>query len=848
MMDVRFLQKEIMNLNKEIASLSKNYLKNFPEIYKNPSKVNNYLKKHSDNIENDIKDKFVELNLDNNFAIYANGGFGRQEMFPNSDIDLSIIEIGRSKNFNDLENFISFMWDQGYKVGHSVRSIRDIKNISKKDLKEFTSYLTRRPIISNQIIDKKITKILSRLWSSNDFYNQKLVEQQKRHIQYYSTAYNLEPDLKESPGTMRDFHTALWILQHCYGLDSLNAIDNANVISEGFEKTTQAYNFIKSLRFATNITTQKNRLNFEAQIEVSKNAKLNNVSSKNSVEIMMKKYYESASTLSYFNEIIFEKYVEKSQSIFSRKVYGIHKNKNKIGIQNVDLKDNKNLIFEIFIEIGKSKEISLINTETKSLIKANIDLIDDNFRQNPLYSEQFLNILRSKNNLSSILKTMKTLGVLQAYIPEFAEVVGQMQFDLFHVYTVDEHTFKVVRNMRQMKLYKQKGFELEHELINKIPKIEILYIAGIFHDLGKGKGGDHSEIGAKTSLNFAKRLGMSSTDANLISWLVKKHLIMSSISQKKDISEPETIKEFIQHVEQNEKLDYLYLLTINDIRATNPALWNGWKHQLLKDLYILSRSKINQQPVMASSETALERKKNVLIKFNDEQRNILKRYFDNLDNSFFNKNDTESLSWQSGLIIKNQNKNIVVGCKTIFENLIKIFIKVENSQGLFYKFTKVLERSGLEVIDANIFSSIDNKVAANTFITKFSHHDRILSKSELKELKKRIEKNFLEFNEIKDKKNRIVNKKNSFEKVINITHSINKNKKRNLLTIETSDSYGLLAKIAKVFFENDVSIFSARINTLGDRVEDTFEIENLDSSLIENKKVKNIVAVLKKVV
>ena len=563
---------------------------------------------------------------------------------------------------------------------------------------------------------------------------------------------------------------------------------------------------------------------------------------------MMKKYYESASTLSYFNEIIFEKYVEKSQSIFSRKVYGIHKNKNKIGIQNVDLKDNKNLIFEIFIEIGKSKEISLINTETKSLIKANIDLIDDNFRQNPLYSEQFLNILRSKNNLSSILKTMKTLGVLQAYIPEFAEVVGQMQFDLFHVYTVDEHTFKVVRNMRQMKLYKQKGFELEHELINKIPKIEILYIAGIFHDLGKGKGGDHSEIGAKTSLNFAKRLGMSSTDANLISWLVKKHLIMSSISQKKDISEPETIKEFIQHVEQNEKLDYLYLLTINDIRATNPALWNGWKHQLLKDLYILSRSKINQQPVMASSETALERKKNVLIKFNDEQRNILKRYFDNLDNSFFNKNDTESLSWQSGLIIKNQNKNIVVGCKTIFENLIKIFIKVENSQGLFYKFTKVLERSGLEVIDANIFSSIDNKVAANTFITKFSHHDRILSKSELKELKKRIEKNFLEFNEIKDKKNRIANKKNSFEKVINITHSINKNKKRNLLTIETSDSYGLLAKIAKVFFENDVSIFSARINTLGDRVEDTFEIENLDSSLIENKKVKNIVAVLKKVV
>ena len=259
-----------------------------------------------------------------------------------------------------------------------------------------------------------------------------------------------------------------------------------------------------------------------------------------------------------------------------------------------------------------------------------MNLIDKKFREENFYSEQFLEVLRSKYNLSSILKTMKTLGVLQAYIPEFAEVVGQMQFDLFHVYTVDEHTFKVVRNMRQMKLYQQKGFELEFELINKIPKIEILYIAGIFHDLGKGKGGDHSEIGAKTSFDFAKRLGMSLTDANLISWLVKKHLIMSSISQKKDIGEPETITEFTKHVQQSEKLDYLYLLTINDIRATNPALWNGWKHQLLKELYILARSKINKEPMRVSSKTASERKKNTLLDYESYDYKVLQKYFSSL--------------------------------------------------------------------------------------------------------------------------------------------------------------------------------------------------------------------------
>ena len=831
----------------KIIAIKKDFINEFPQIYLKPSKINKYLKKHSNKIEVDIKNKFKKLELDKNFAIYANGGFGRKEMFPSSDIDLSIVELNKIQDNGNLEKFISFMWDRGYKVGHSVRSINDIKKISKNDLKEFTSYLTRRAIISNQNIDNKITKALNGLWTRNNFYNQKFIEQQRRHSEFHSSAYNLEPDLKESPGTLRDFQSALWILQHCYGLDSQDAINKSSVIDGEFKKAIEAYNFIKSLRFATNIATQKNRLNFEAQIEVSKYAKFNKKSSKASVEKMMKNYYENASILSYFNEIIFEKYNEKKVNIFSKKISGIYKNKNKIGIRNIDIKKNKDLIFQIFIEIGKNKNINLIDTPTKSLIKKNINLIDEKFIKQKIYSKQFLEILRSKYNLSSILKTMKNLGVLQAYIPEFANVVGQMQFDLFHIYTVDEHTFKVVRNMRQMKLFKQKGFELEYELINKIPKIEILYLAGIFHDLGKGKGGDHSDIGAKISYDFAIRIGMSETDAGLISWLVKKHLIMSSISQKKDIGQEETIIEFAKQVEQSEKLDYLYLLTINDIRATNPALWNGWKHQLLKDLYILTRSKINKEPLIASSSIALERKKNTLLAFTSNDGEVLESYLSNLGNSYFNKNLSESLKWQAALIVKNKDKDLIVGCKNIFENLIEIFIKVKNSKGLFYKFTKVLDHSGLEVIDANIFSSTDNNFAANTFIAKFSHHDRKLLNSDLIELKKRIEKNFTEFNKIKDFQKKSI-KKNRFEKVINISNSINKDKGRNLITIETSDSQGLLANIAKVFFDNNVSIFSARINTLGDRVEDTFEIENHNKTLLGSNKIEKIVADLEKVV
>ena len=836
-------------MRNKAKKINKEFLQAFPEIYLKPSKVNKFLRKYSNEFEKEIKNKFLSLNLDKNFVIYANGGFGRKEIFPISDIDISIVEKNKTKNYKNLEEFISFLWDQGYKVGHSVRSISDIQKISKKDLREYTSYLTRRPIISTNEMDIKINYALSQLWSKNNFYNAKYVEQQKRHSDFFSTAYNLEPDLKESPGTLRDFQSALWILQHCFDLNSVNQISSSNIFNGELNNAIDAYNFIKSLRFATNISTNKNRLNFEAQVEISKKAKLGKKSAKKSVEKMMKKFYEMASILSYFNEIVYEKYNEKySRKTFQNKVTGIHKHKNKIGINNISLSNNKNLIFEIFIEIGKSKITNSIDTETKSLIKKNAKLIDKDFRRNEVYANQFLNILKSKYNLSSILRTMKALGILQRYIPEFDNVIGQMQFDLFHVYTVDEHTFKVVRNMRQMKLNKHTGFELEYELINKLPKIEILYIAGLFHDLGKGKGGNHSEIGAKISYRFAKRLGMSNTDAGLISWLVEKHLIMSSISQKKDIADPNTINEFAKDVEQNEKLDYLYLLTINDIRATNPALWNGWKHQLLKDLYLLTRSKINKEPLRASSQISLDRQKNVIDSLEKRsEKESIKKHFKNFDDSYFNKNSSNSLKWQSGLILNNIKDDFIVGCKKKFDNLIEIFIKADDSPGLFFKLAKILEHSGLEIIDANIFTSGNGIFAANTFIAKYSRHDRALNKSELTELSSKIKKNFTKINEIV--KTKSAKRKNMrFEKIIKINESINKDKNRNLITIETVDSPGLLVNISKVFFEHKVSIHSARINTLGERIEDTFEIENFNKKLVPDYKIKKIVTQLRKVV
>tara|TARA_A200000113_G_scaffold72124_1_gene63053 strand:+ start:7067 stop:9568 length:2502 start_codon:yes stop_codon:yes gene_type:complete len=822
------------------------FIEDFQNIYQNPEKINNFLNENSNNIEKKIENLFLRLDLDKNFCIYANGGFGRKEMFPTSDIDISIIEMSKPKSYESLEKFVSSLWDEGYQIGHSVRSIQDIKKISNQDVKEFTSYLTRRPIITVDEVDSKITKVLLKLWSKDKFFNAKNDEQLVRHKDYHSTSYNLEPDLKESPGTLRDFQTALWILQHCFGLYDLKSIEYSDNFKNDISNAIEAYNFIKTLRFATNVFTKKNRLNFEAQIDISKIAKLKTKNTNRSVEIMMKKFYEMASILTHFNELVFETYKEKDLKIkkFTNDTYKLN---NKIGIFSKEFFDDS-MIFQIFIEIGRNKSIISIDTKTMDLLKKNLKLIDQRFRKNNDRARQFLEILKSKYNLSSILNSMKKLGILQKYIPEFGDVVGQMQFDLFHVYTVDEHTFKVVRSMRQMKIFEDKDFQLENELINKLPKIEILYIAGLFHDLGKGQNGDHSKIGAKTSYKFAKRLGMSDTDAYLISWLVEKHLIMSSISQKKDISDKKTVEDFASEIKVVERLDYLYLLTINDIKSTNPKLWNGWKHQLLRDLYISTRSKLNKEPEKAFSEIAKERKSNVLDKLNTKnEKNNLINHMKSYNDDYFNKNTTNMLLWQSELLSKAIDQDFIIGCREKFDSLIEIFIKVKNSDGLFYKLAKVLEHSGLEVIDASIFTSNNNDIAANTFITKYIHHDRSLTKNELVELSERINKNFMDYERISNLPEK-KQKKQNFAKMIQISHSINEVQNRNMITIKTTNSIGLLAKIAKVFYANKISIFCARINTLGERVEDTFEITNEDNTIISEIKIKKIIKSLEMVV
>jgi len=838
-------------LSSSLESINLDFNKSFHTVFKKPELIQSYLTKRSNKFDEIIRKEFTRRELNTDFALVALGGYGRKELFPSSDIDLSIIQFNpKTKKIEDIKDFIGWLWTLKVKVGHSVRTVKDIENITKSDLKEFTSYLSHRIIFCNKdkvaSLSRDLKKI-SKKWNKTKFFKAKRLEQYHRFQSFDSTEFSLEPDLKESPGCLRDFQTALWILEHCFELKKLQDCVTAKLFSKTeITSINQSYAHIKTLRFFLNLHSSSNRISFENQLLLAKKSKLKASKKSSAVEKFMRTFFLHASNLSDFNELVFQAYDDQLTMLKRPYTKNYYIFKDRMGIaDSVDLVKRPELILDSLIQVGKLKKINGLDFKSIRKIQESLPKIDVNYFLLPETGSQFLQILRSTTNLSTILKKLKQLGLMRLLIPEFGEIEGQMQFDMFHVYTVDEHTFKVVRNMRQMQIGKiDPSMKIEHELINKLPKIELLYLAGIFHDLGKGKGGDHSEIGEKIVEKFCKRLNFSIHDTELLSWLVKNHLIMSSISQKTDVHDPETIKNFTKNVNTLEKLNYIYMLTINDIRGTNPTLWNSWKHDLLKQLFMSSRRKLNLEEVQSNKSIVAERKLasiNVIKKGHE----ILNEVWDQLPDAYFSKYQLEQLTNQAKTVAASKGKtSIFIRSR---KNLIEIFIFTPNQAGLFLKTIRSFEQLSLETIDSDIYTTNDGKYAMNTFICRHKILGGNLIQRDIQNIEQKI------INAISSEAFKVTSKlkttyKKVFEYPTRVHISPTNNKEASLVTLETLDQPHLLSKVANIFLEHGISIDSARITTLGEKVEDNFRVidEKTKSSISQNKtnqlqkKLKNL--------
>lgn len=815
-------------MSKALESNNQQFQKNFHSVLSEPSKIHDYLKKRTKEFDQIINKEFKRLGLTDDFALLALGGYGRSELFPSSDIDLCIVQFKKvSDKLEDVKDFVAWLWTLKVKVGHSVRTIKDIEKIAKVDPKEFTSLLSSRIIFCPKKEETELKKGLlsvSGSWSKTKFFKIKKLEQAQRYKAFDSTEFNLEPDVKESPGCLRDYQSALWILEHCFGVNHSAELKDLELFSSSeLKKVEHAYHYVQCVRFMLNLSEKSNRMSFENQLLLAKKLKLRSTKVSSAVEKFMHSFFLHASTLSDFNEMVFQAYEDRLSLLKRPHTKSYYLFKDRLGISNnINLANNPEAILHSLLQVGKLKKVRGLDFVSMKKIKEALLKIDPEFFLSQYAGDQFILLLKSPHNLPIILKKLKQLGILRLLIPEFGEIEGQMQFDMFHVFTVDEHTLKVVINMHRMKIGESSdSLKIEYELINKLPKIELLYLAGIFHDLGKGKGGDHSNIGETIARKFSRRLGFSAHDAELLGWLVKNHLVMSSMSQKTDVHDPETITAFTKNVDSAEKLNYIYLLTINDIQGTNPSLWNSWKHDLLKDLFLASRRKLNLEEPRLNQSVIAERKDQSIAALSQKQLNIVSPIWSKLPQSYFVKNSLTQLSNHSKAIAKKEAVSL-----TKRGNLIEVFIFLPNQPGLFFRTVSAFELLSLEIIDANIQTTSDDQYALNTFICRHKVLGSNLTQRDHANIKQKI---VAQISSESLEKRRAINAQNikhpfKYQTRVNISYV--QSQEAYLITLETLDQPSLLSKIADVLVKNELSIFSARITTLGEKVEDNFLIKS----------------------
>ncbi|MGI9322856.1 MAG: bifunctional uridylyltransferase/uridylyl-removing protein GlnD, partial [Pseudomonadales bacterium] len=551
-------------------------------------------------------------------SLLAVGGYGRRELLPHSDIDLLILLERDQYDHHKakIQKFLALLWDLGLEVGHSVRSLGECRRQAGQDVTVLTAMMESRTLAGDAGLREKMHGYIApeKIWSSTAFFQAKRDEQAERHAKSDHTEYSLQPNVKTSPGGLRDIQVLMWIAKRQYGIDGFaddsldsdsldsDSLDNDSPAANSFAKLvtekvlttdeandlTKGRSFLWKIRFALHCLAgrDENRLTFDHQRELAAQFGYQD-GHQLAVEQFMQDYYRTAHrintindiTLQYFDEAIVRAGERLTSTPINERFQLLN---NYIEVRADDVfQRSPSALLEMFVLVANDDKIKGIRASTIRLARQCVHLIDDGFRQDPANAELFMQLLDGDHHLFTQLKRMGRYGILGAYLPEFGRVIGQMQFDLFHIYTVDAHSLQVVRNMRRFRYRNnQQQFPIAAQIHARLPRVELLYIAGLYHDLAKGMGGDHSELGVGLAKGFCERHGLADWETSLVCWLVLNHLAMSSTAQRKDIQDPEVVHEFALLVGDQMRLDYLYALTVADINATNQTLWNGWRASL----------------------------------------------------------------------------------------------------------------------------------------------------------------------------------------------------------------------------------------------------------------------------
>jgi [protein-PII] uridylyltransferase len=781
-------------------------------------------------------------------ALLAVGGYGRGELHPASDVDILVLAArgGRRTHAPFAEDFVRFLWDMGLEVGHAVRTVRECVNEARRDVSIATNLMEARFLAGDQSLARQLEAAAGprRLWPSRAFFAAKLAEQRARHARFEDTAYNLEPNVKDGPGGLRDIQTIAWVAQRHFATSSLHDLVRRGFLSESEYRTlVRARHFLWTVRAGLHYFAgrREDRLLFDHQRALARLFGFRDRPGILAVEQFMKRYYRTVKAVGLLNEILLQHFEETllvSPRRRARPVLLDRRFQSRGGF--LEVRDRRLFerhpiaLIELFHLLQRHPELKGVRADTIRLVLANLHRIDTRLRRELACQSLFMAIFRHGTGLTHALRRMNAYGVLGRYLPAFGRIVGQMQHDLFHVYTVDAHILMVVRNLRRLTVPAHRHeLPFASELMARIVKPERLYLAALFHDIAKGRGGDHSELGAKEAEAFARRHHLSEYDTRFIAWLVRHHLLMSQTAQRRDIYDPDVVREFARAVGDQEHLDNLYLLTVADMRGTSPAVWNAWKGRLLTQLYSETSRWLARgiaEPIDLEAHIA-DLKREALARLDGAvPQAAVEDLWENLDADYFLRYDADSLAWHARTIaaVSSAALPLVAARSTPELGGSEFLFYAPDREGLFAVITGGFDRLNLNIVEARIHT-LKNGFALDTFVALDHRNQPIADQRQLEALRAELRQQLLEPRPGRDPRSASLPRTlKHFPIETRVSFSPSTSKPLTIMEVVAQDRPGLLHQIALALQRCGVNLVAAKVSTYGERAEDIFFLNTRD--------------------
>jgi [protein-PII] uridylyltransferase len=822
-----------------------------------PRQVRTTLRKLAQLADDVLKTLWQQAGFDKPFVLVAVGGFGRGELFAHSDIDvLVLLPNGQSTDNNPdltarIESFITSCWDAGLEIGSSVRTLDECLAEAAKDVTIQTALLEARLVTGNTRLFEAFRDSFFKAIDPRAFFVAKTLEMNQRHSKFEDTPYSLEPNCKESPGGLRDLQVILWVTQAAgYGKtwDDLARNGLATPFEVKQLKNNEAMLQYIRLRLHLTANRREDRLVFDLQTAVAESMGYTSSTAESgkpqerASEALMRRYYWAAKAVVQLNQILLLN-IESRLNPPAKEPKPINERfSDKDGLIEVNSDDlyqrEPHAILETFLVYQTTHGAKGLSARTLRALYNARGLMNGQFRNDPVNRQTFLAILQQPEGITHAMRLMNQTSVLGRYLWAFRRIVGQMQHDLFHVYTVDQHILMVLRNARRF-------FMAEHaheypfcsQLASGWDKPWILFTAALFHDIAKGRGGDHSELGAVDVRRFCRQHGIAKDDARLIEFVVKEHLSMSQIAQKSDLSDPDVIQAFAKRVGNEKNLTALYLFTVADIRGTSPKVWNAWKGKLLEDLYRLTLRSLGGY--VASFDAELEIRKRealVILALHTLPHEAQKPLWGTLDVSYFMRHDANDIAWHTRHLSRlvGTPEVIVRARRSPAGEGLQVLVYTKDQPDLFARICGYFDQGGFSILDARIHTAL-NGYALDTFQvvtpTASEQFRELTSMVEFELAQAITQAGPLP----QPSRGRLSRRVKSFPITPHVSLKPDEKAQRWLLSISANDQVGLLYKVARVLGQHKLNLQLAKINTLGERVDDIFLV---DGSALQNNRAQ----------